>query len=179
MSRSNPYVFTIYYHLPPDIRRVVTHPLQAPYFSNLNMRGLCSCDLEYFELSAIPSQCYWVQKRVGNLNTMKTVCVSYITHLCVLHSSPLVSCIRINVKLSVSTLQRNIGGAEVQLHSVLTSVLVGVSSHHHTPAALPPDKNPGTHCIRGWMFLRPAPDVLERRKLSSICRDLNPVPSSF
>ena len=56
MPRSNPYLFTIHYHLPPDIRRIVTHPLQAAFFSDLNRKGLCSCDSEYFELSAIPYQ---------------------------------------------------------------------------------------------------------------------------
>lgn len=104
MPRSNPYLFTIHYHLSPDIRRIVSHPLEPPLFSDLNMRGLCSCDSEYLELSALPYQCYRVQKRVGNLNTMKTVCVSYVIHLCFLHTSPVISCIRINVKLSVSTL---------------------------------------------------------------------------
>jgi len=40
-------------------------------------------------------------------------------------------------------------------------------------------EEPRTHWVGGWMVLRPAIDVLERRKLLSICRDLNPVQSSF
>ena len=32
----------------------------------------------------------------------------------------------------------------------LTSALDGVGSLRHAPAALPPGKRPGTHCIGGW-----------------------------
>jgi hypothetical protein len=28
---------------------------------------------------------------------------------------------------------------------------MGVGCQHHTPAALPPGKRPGTHCIGGWL----------------------------
>ena len=33
----------------------------------------------------------------------------------------------------------------------LTSALDGVSGQRHAPAALPPGKRPGTHCIGGWV----------------------------
>jgi len=33
----------------------------------------------------------------------------------------------------------------------LTSVLGGVGGKCHAPAALPPVKRPGTHCIGGWV----------------------------
>jgi len=28
---------------------------------------------------------------------------------------------------------------------------MGVDGQRHAPAALPPGKKPGTHCIRGWV----------------------------
>ena len=31
---------------------------------------------------------------------------------------------------------------------------MGVGGQHHAPAALPPGKRPGTHCIGGWVGLR-------------------------
>jgi len=33
----------------------------------------------------------------------------------------------------------------------LTSALDGLGGQRHAPAALPPGKRPGTHCIGGWM----------------------------
>jgi hypothetical protein len=36
----------------------------------------------------------------------------------------------------------------------LTSALDGVGGQRHAPAALPPGKRPGTHCIGGWVGSR-------------------------
>jgi len=40
----------------------------------------------------------------------------------------------------------------------LTLALDGVGSQRHAPAALPPGKRPGTHCIGGWVGPRAGPD---------------------
>jgi len=50
--------------------------------------------------------------------------------------------------LALSTPRRHVEGAEVWLHTFLTSAL-GVGGQHHAPSALPPTNNPGTHVIRG------------------------------
>lgn len=42
---------------------------------------------------------------------------------------------------------------EVRLHSFLISAL-NWSVQHHALAALPPEINPGTHCIGGWVGSR-------------------------
>jgi len=33
----------------------------------------------------------------------------------------------------------------------LSSAINGVGGHHHAPAALPPKKKAGSHCIGGWV----------------------------
>ena len=44
------------------------------------------------------------------------------------------------------------GGQRYGYNFSLTSALErGVSGQQHAPAALPPGKRPGTHCIRGWV----------------------------
>ena len=40
----------------------------------------------------------------------------------------------------------------------LTSALDWVGGQRHAPAALPPGKRPGTHCIGGWVGLRAGMD---------------------
>jgi len=40
----------------------------------------------------------------------------------------------------------------------LTSALGGVGGQRHAPAALPPGKRIGAHCIVGWMGPRPGLD---------------------
>jgi hypothetical protein len=52
------------------------------------------------------------------------------------------------------------GGVDEQVHEFL------ISAQLHTPAALSPvEKNPSTHCLRGWMGTRPGLHSLERRKI--------------
>jgi len=53
-----------------------------------------------------------------------------------------------------------------------------VNGHHHTLAALPLGKNPGTHRMSGWVGLAARLHVLEKRKISSPGQDLNPGSSS-
>ena len=57
---------------------------------------------------------------------------------------------------------RQIGGAYVQLHPLLTSELEELSSQLHTLVVLT-GKNPGTHGIGGRMGTRAGPDILENR----------------
>jgi hypothetical protein len=51
-----------------------------------------------------------------------------------------------------------------------------VNGQLHAPAALPPGRNPGTHCIGGCLC--PRADM-EKRKISCLCWDSNPGPSSM
>jgi hypothetical protein len=56
-----------------------------------------------------------------------------------------------------------------------------VTGERHTPAALPPAKNPGTQSIGGYVGATKGLDVLERRKIpcpcrESICRPFSPSP---
>jgi len=46
------------------------------------------------------------------------------------------------------------GSRGIALLFPLTLALDGVGGQRHAPAALPPGKRPGTHCIGGWMGLR-------------------------
>ena len=57
----------------------------------------------------------------------------------------------------------------------LTSALDGVGGQRHAPAALPPGKKPGTHCIGGWVGPRAGLDRCEKSRPQ---RDSIPGPSS-
>jgi hypothetical protein len=53
-----------------------------------------------------------------------------------------------------------------------------LSGQPHTPAALPPVKNSGTHWTGGWVSPKNGPDFSEKRKISYLCRGSNPESSS-
>jgi hypothetical protein len=46
----------------------------------------------------------------------------------------------------------------------LTSAIDGVGGQRHAPAALPPGKRPGTHCIGGWVDPRVGLDGGEKSR---------------
>ena len=58
---------------------------------------------------------------------------------------------------------------------------MGVDSQLHAPAALPPGKSPGTHCIRGWVGPRVGLDGWEesRPPPGFDPRTVQPVASSY
>jgi hypothetical protein len=49
-----------------------------------------------------------------------------------------------------------------------------VGGQLHAPAALPPERAPGTHWVGGWMGSRAVLDTVVKRKISSSCRETNP-----
>jgi hypothetical protein len=52
---------------------------------------------------------------------------------------------------------------------------MGVSGQRHAPAALyPRGKDPGTHCIGGWVGPRADLDAEARRNILCPCRGSNP-----
>jgi hypothetical protein len=53
-------------------------------------------------------------------------------------------------------------GVEAQMHSFLTLAEHGRDGELHTSVALPPEKNPGTHSIGGWVVPRASMDVLDK-----------------
>lgn len=53
-----------------------------------------------------------------------------------------------------------------------------VNGKLHATLALPLGKDPGTNSIEGWAGPRVGLDVLEKRKASCPCMDLNPGPPS-
>jgi len=57
------------------------------------------------------------------------------------------------------------GGVEVSLHLFLTLAL-----DRGVPAALPPETNPGTHLLRGWLRPRFCLDYLEKNLALSAIR---------
>ena len=68
---------------------------------------------------------------------------------------------------------------EEMYSSVLSSTSAldgGVGGQRHVPAALPPGKRPGTHCIGGWVGHRGRSGRV--RKISPPHRDSIPGPSS-
>ena len=52
---------------------------------------------------------------------------------------------------------------------------MGVGGQLHTPAALPPAKRPGTHCIGGWVDKSAGLDGCRKSRLQ---RDSSPGPPS-
>jgi hypothetical protein len=52
---------------------------------------------------------------------------------------------------------------------------MGAGGQRHAPAALPPGKRPGTHCIGGWVGPRAGQDGCEKYRPH---QDLIPGPSS-
>jgi len=69
---------------------------------------------------------------------------------------------------------RRKGGTGLLLHSFLTSALSGGKKLASSPCHFAVGKEPGTHWIGGWMGSRASLEVLERRKMSLLCRDTNP-----
>ena len=57
----------------------------------------------------------------------------------------------------------------------LISALDGVGGQRHAPAALPPGKRTGTHCIRGWIGPRVG---VNEFGISCFYRNSIPVPSN-
>jgi hypothetical protein len=53
---------------------------------------------------------------------------------------------------------------DVSINVFLTSALDRVSGQFHSPAALPPEKAPGTHWIGCWVGPRASVDDVEKRK---------------
>jgi hypothetical protein len=52
---------------------------------------------------------------------------------------------------------------------------MGVSGQRHAPAALyPRGKDPGTHCVEGWVGPRAGLDAKDRGKILCLCQGLNP-----
>jgi hypothetical protein len=45
-----------------------------------------------------------------------------------------------------------------------------VSGQLQAPVALPPEKNPGTHCTGGWVGPSACLDVFEKAKIPCPCR---------
>jgi len=53
-----------------------------------------------------------------------------------------------------------------------------MSDKPHAPAALTPEKSPGTNCIRVWMRTGTNLDVVEKRPIFGPCQNSNRAPSS-
>jgi hypothetical protein len=53
-----------------------------------------------------------------------------------------------------------------------------MSGQHHTLTTLPPGMSPRTHSIGGWVGSKGSLDILENRKISCPCWDLNRRPSN-
>jgi hypothetical protein len=67
-------------------------------------------------------------------------------------------------------------GAEVQLHAFLTSILHGGDLSDSRPGRfIPRERKPDTHWIGGWVVPRADLDAAAKRKISSRCRDPNPL----
>jgi hypothetical protein len=64
---------------------------------------------------------------------------------------------------------KGVGEVEVWLFSFLTSAQDGIGGQHHVPAALPPEKYPGTHCTGGCLTdKRPPTAVVALRRTSHV-----------
>ena len=66
------------------------------------------------------------------------------------NSKTTTDCLSYKVKGNIHPITGHEGPEGKQMHSYtlsLTSALDGVRSQRHAPAALPPGKRPGTHCI--------------------------------
>jgi hypothetical protein len=60
-------------------------------------------------------------------------------------------------------------GVDVQIHSFLTSALVGGEWSTSIPGRFTPrERAPSTHCIGGWVDLRASLDDLEKRKFLTL-----------
>ena len=76
--------------------------------------------------------------------------------------------------MSLFAPRKSIGGAEVQLHSFLTSVIDGCEW-----STLCLGKNHGTHWIGGGVGPKNNLDVVKQRKIYCHCRNSNPGSSSL
>jgi len=65
---------------------------------------------------------------------------------------------QVNVKFTLKQVTKAQRGVEVSSTLSLTSILERVDGQRHAPAALPPGKKPGTHCIGGWVGPRAGVD---------------------
>ena len=58
-------------------------------------------------------------------------------------------------------------GTSTALPSLALFARLRVGGQHHVPAALPPGKNPCTHCLGGWKSARADVNGAEKREFLS------------
>ena len=69
---------------------------------------------------------------------------------------------------------RDIEGSTSTPPLILKVPQMEASGWRHTPTALPPEMNPGTHWVRGWVSSRAGVEVLEKKKNLLVLRGLEP-----
>jgi hypothetical protein len=69
------------------------------------------------------------------------------------------------------------GELEVQIHTFLTSGVAGCEWSASCPGCLIPKREPSIYWPGGWVSPRASLDIVEERKISFPCQELN--PSSF
>ena len=72
------------------------------------------------------------------------------------------------------------GGAEVKLHSFLSSKLVGGQYEASCPSyIMSGERDPGTHWIEGWVGSRASLDILKTKKNLITAGNLSKIPWSY